>query len=231
MRSRNPKRNHPESNFSRRGRDESPNQWNAYSRTESEKGQRETYRTDQKKWTGSDYDRPEGSNGFRDDERPHQMNHYPHSYGENDSRLDMESRRFGAHEGNSYLSDRSHEDSEPRPERSHGSTPKSFSGRGPKGFKRSDERIKEEVCEMLTRDHFINAEDIEVEVTDGEVTLSGSVSERRMKHLAEDCVERALGVKDVINNIRVKRDSSDDSTSNDKKSTTDSGSSTGNPKH
>lgn len=81
----------------------------------------------------------------------------------------------------------------------------SFSGRGPKGFKRSDERIKEEVCEMLTRNHSIDADDIDVEVKDGEVTLTGSVSERRMKHLAEDLVEQCFGVKDVTNNIRVKK--------------------------
>lgn len=81
----------------------------------------------------------------------------------------------------------------------------SFSGRGPKGFKRSDERIKEEVCEMLTRHNSIDADDIEVEVKDGEVTLSGSVTERRMKHQAEDLVEQCFGVKDVVNNIRVKK--------------------------
>lgn len=81
----------------------------------------------------------------------------------------------------------------------------SFYGRGPRNFKRSDERIKEEVCEMLTRHSSIDAEDIDVEVRDGEVTLSGKVSERRMRHLAEDCAEQCFGVKDVVNNIRIKR--------------------------
>lgn len=82
-----------------------------------------------------------------------------------------------------------------------------FVGRGPKSFKRSDERIKEDVCEMLTLDANIDAESIEVEVKDGEVTLSGTVPERRMKHLAEDCIERIFGVKDISNNLRVSRDS------------------------
>ncbi|KYG63635.1 hypothetical protein AZI86_12450 [Bdellovibrio bacteriovorus] len=81
----------------------------------------------------------------------------------------------------------------------------SYYGRGPKNFKRSDERIREEVCEMLTRHSGIDADEIDVEVKDGEVTLTGSVSERRMKHLAEDCAEQCFGVKDVTNNIRVKR--------------------------
>jgi hypothetical protein len=128
----------------------------------------------------------------------------------------MENRRFGASEGDSYLNDRSHDRSYEsreryRPSFDDTSRTKSYSGRGPKGFKRSDERIREEVCELLTRDHSIDAEDIEVDVKEGEVTLSGSVPDRRMKHMAEDCVERALGVREVTNNIRIKRDMSSSS--------------------
>ncbi|MNT70434.1 BON domain protein [compost metagenome] len=97
---------------------------------------------------------------------------------------------------------------------------------------------------MLTRDRSIDADDIDIEVKDGEVTLMGSVPDRRMKHLAEDCVERALGVKDVINNIRVKRESSSttssdtnttsltgDRTTTGKKSASSSTSPTSNPNH
>ena len=262
MSSRNQRGNRQESNFSRREHNESPNQWNAYSRSDSERSDRGSYRADQSNWTNRDYDRSEGreartrdtgNRGFseysenqdrygstmRGDERQHEMNPYPHANGDYDSRRDMENRRFGAHEGNSYLNDRSHEDSGDRADLFYGSQ-NSFSGRGPKGFKRSDERIKEEVCEMLTRDHSIDAEDIDVEVKEGEVTLTGSVPDRRMKHLAEDCVERALGVKDVINNIRVKRDTASDTssssitgdrTSSGKKSAVGSTSTTGNPNH
>ena len=80
---------------------------------------------------------------------------------------------------------------------------KSFFGKGPKGFKRSDERIKEDVCEALYHDHSVDASEIEVSVKDCEVTLSGSVSERRMKRMAEDCAESVTGVRDVRNEIRV----------------------------
>ena len=80
---------------------------------------------------------------------------------------------------------------------------KSFFGKGPKGFKRSDERIKDDVCEALYHDHSVDASDIEVSVNDGEVILSGTVSERRMKRMAEDCVESVTGVSDVRNEIRV----------------------------
>jgi osmotically-inducible protein OsmY len=86
----------------------------------------------------------------------------------------------------------------------------SFEGRGPKSYTRSDDRIKEDICDMLTRHSEIDANDIEVEVKSGEVTLSGSVNERRMKHMAEDLVERVSAVKEVINNIRVQRESTHD---------------------
>ncbi|WP_413612249.1 BON domain-containing protein [Bdellovibrio sp. HCB-110] len=81
----------------------------------------------------------------------------------------------------------------------------SYAGRGPRNYKRSDERINEEINEMLTRHSSIDADDITVEVKEGEVTLSGTVPERRMKHLAEDVAEGCFGVRDVTNNIRVKK--------------------------
>jgi len=82
-----------------------------------------------------------------------------------------------------------------------------FSGRGPKGYKRSDDRIKEEISDILTRDAQIDASEIEIEVKDGEVTLTGTVTERKMKHHAEDLVEKCMGVKDVTNNLRVQKES------------------------
>lgn len=85
---------------------------------------------------------------------------------------------------------------------SHPST--SFAGKGPKGFQRSDERIRETVCERLESAHEVDASDIEVEVKDGEVTLKGTVGSRSMKRSAEDHVESLSGVKDVTNNLRVK---------------------------
>jgi osmotically-inducible protein OsmY len=78
-----------------------------------------------------------------------------------------------------------------------------YSGRGPKGYQRSDDRIKEEVCECLARDPNVDASDIEVDVIKGEVTLTGTVIERRQKRCAEDAIEHVSGVKDVHNRIRV----------------------------
>jgi osmotically-inducible protein OsmY len=75
-------------------------------------------------------------------------------------------------------------------------------GKGPKGYRRSDERVREVVCELMTEDEFLDASNIEVEVKDGEVTLNGTVPERRAKRYAEDLVEQCSGVTHVQNNLR-----------------------------
>ncbi|WP_116811886.1 BON domain-containing protein [Steroidobacter cummioxidans] len=78
-----------------------------------------------------------------------------------------------------------------------------FSGRGPRGYRRSDDRIREDVCQCLTDDDHIDASNIEVAVKDREVTLSGTVTSRMQKRHAEDLIEGLPGVHDVINSIRV----------------------------
>lgn len=77
--------------------------------------------------------------------------------------------------------------------------------RGPRGYHRSDDRIKDELCERLSSFPDFDASDIEVEVSNSVVTLSGSVPERRMKYIAEDIAESVFGVEDVQNEIKTKR--------------------------
>jgi hypothetical protein len=79
-------------------------------------------------------------------------------------------------------------------------------GRGPLGYQRSDERIREGVCESLTEDDEIDATQIEVSVRNGEVTLAGVVEDRRAKRNAEDCAYTVSGVRDVQNLLRVHDD-------------------------
>jgi osmotically-inducible protein OsmY len=79
----------------------------------------------------------------------------------------------------------------------------SMAGKGPKGYTRSDDRIREDVCDCLTDDPHLDASSIEVQVRNGEVTLSGTVSSRGAKRHAEDVAERASGVKNVQNSLRV----------------------------
>ena len=59
--------------------------------------------------------------------------------------------------------------------------------------------------EALTDHDHIDATHIEVTVSGGEVTLAGTVEDRAMKRLAEDCVEQIQGVQEVQNHIRIDR--------------------------
>ena len=81
-------------------------------------------------------------------------------------------------------------------------------GKGPTSYTRSDERIRELICEALTDDEHIDASHIEVAVKGGEVTLTGTVEDRRAKRLAEDIADRCSGVKDIQNQLRVHGDTS-----------------------
>jgi hypothetical protein len=79
----------------------------------------------------------------------------------------------------------------------------SYAGRGPQGYQRSDERIREDVCDCLMADPDVDASSMSVAVKDGEVTLEGTVEDRRTKRAAEDVVEDVPGVKQVHNRLRV----------------------------
>lgn len=81
----------------------------------------------------------------------------------------------------------------------------SYSGRGPKDYQRSDERIREDANDALTRDPEVDASDIQVSVSNGEITLKGEVEDRRAKRRAEECVERLAGVRDVHNELHARR--------------------------
>lgn len=78
-----------------------------------------------------------------------------------------------------------------------------FAGRGPKGYTRSDERIREDISDKFTEHPDLDASEIEVRVAKGEVTLNGSVDSRWAKRLAEDIAESCTGVRDVMNHLRV----------------------------
>ncbi len=84
--------------------------------------------------------------------------------------------------------------------------------RGPRGYRRSDERILEDVSERMASDFQLDSSDIEVTAHDSEVTLSGTVVSRSAKRRAEDIADSVLGVRHVQNNLRV-RVSDDDSSS------------------
>ena len=84
-----------------------------------------------------------------------------------------------------------------------------YRGKGPKNYRRSDERIKEDVNDRLSEGYF-DASDIEVSVQNAEVTLTGTVNNRSDKRRAEDIAESVSGVTNVENRLRVKQSSSYD---------------------
>jgi osmotically-inducible protein OsmY len=85
-----------------------------------------------------------------------------------------------------------------------------YRGRGPRDYHRSDERIREDVCDRLSDDPFIDASDIEVKVEGTEVVLSGTVHNRDEKRRAEDMIESISGVTNVQNKLKVSHDRDSD---------------------
>ena len=80
----------------------------------------------------------------------------------------------------------------------------SYRGKGPKGYARSDERIREDVSDRMWLNSWLDASDVEVSVSNGEVTLAGTVPSREEKRRAEDIAESVPGVTHVQNNLRVR---------------------------
>jgi hypothetical protein len=78
-------------------------------------------------------------------------------------------------------------------------------GKGPMGYQRSDDRVREMVNDTLEDEDHVDASNIEVKVEQGEVTLTGTVTDRQQKRRAEECVEHLRGVRDVHNQLRVQQ--------------------------
>lgn len=84
-----------------------------------------------------------------------------------------------------------------------------FAGRGPRNYQRSDDRIHEDINDRLTSHPGLDASDVQVMVSKGEVTLSGSVDSRWAKREAEDIADSTLGVTDVHNQLTTNRQRSE----------------------
>lgn len=78
-----------------------------------------------------------------------------------------------------------------------------YRGKGPKGYSRSVERIREDVCERLSDDDKLDASNIAVRMEGTEVVLEGTVETKRDKRRAEDLIESIPGVSNVQNHLVV----------------------------
>jgi hypothetical protein len=91
-----------------------------------------------------------------------------------------------------------------REESEHRSVPAGVThrGKGPKNYQRSDERIREDIEDILMEDPYVDASDIEVEVKAGEVILKGVVENKLAKRRVENLVDSVAGVKQTENRLR-----------------------------
>ena len=69
-----------------------------------------------------------------------------------------------------------------------------FAGRGPKGYTRSDERIREDVSDKLMEHPDLDASEIEVQIQNREVTLTGTVRSEAERTRAVQLASARSGV-------------------------------------
>lgn len=83
--------------------------------------------------------------------------------------------------------------------------PGPYAGVGPSGYHPSDERIRENICEVFNHNRQIDSSGFSVQVENGVVTLAGQVRRRAEKYLAEDIAASTPGVQNVQNDLRVRK--------------------------
>jgi hypothetical protein len=147
---------------------------------------------------GYDYERGYGDAGRHDESRGDRFEDAGRSAGEFLHRAGEKVASWFNAGGEGRIYDRDYLDPTPRSWRG-------ARGLGPSGYKRSDERISDEAHEGLTDDTWLDASNIGVSVSGGEITLSGTVESREAKHRAERLVEDLSGVNHVQNNLRIDR--------------------------
>ena len=81
---------------------------------------------------------------------------------------------------------------------------KNFIGKGPRNYRRSSERIQDEIFKLFTLNRKLDAAFIDINVIGDEVHLEGYVSSRPMKWLAEDIATEVPGVNIIINQLKIR---------------------------
>jgi len=161
---------------------------------------------------GSNLGRDYGGNFGRDYNSNFGSNYGERNYGGSDWNRNLSQPRFGqsnwSHEGGYRGEQRDRDESWGQQLKDAGQqmvrkVKRAF--RGPKGYKRSDERIREDVNDRLAQQDQLDPSEIEVSVANAEVTLTGTVDSRHEKFIAEEIADDVSGVNEVHNQLRVRR--------------------------
>lgn len=154
-----------------------------------------------------------GATGESGRSRPDMRTHYTGMYGVMDYEGDPRDEMYGERSDDRAYEQFTGANERSRLNRGYGGAGGSAAARAqrvaPKGYQRSDERIREDLCERLTYSGRLDVHDVEVSVSNCVVTLSGTVPDRQQKYRIEDMAEDIFGVKDVQNQLRVQRESSE----------------------
>lgn len=77
-------------------------------------------------------------------------------------------------------------------------------GHGPRDWRKSDDRLREEVCEALAADATLDARDLNVGADDTDIVLSGVAPCVEARARAEEIAARVVGVRAVHNFVGIK---------------------------
>ncbi|MBD0287351.1 MAG: BON domain-containing protein [Flavisolibacter sp.] len=135
--------------------------------------------------------------------RPYNTGNYNEKDWRNDNRRRTGNRDWWERTSDEVASWFGDEDAERRRRMDKANSP--HRGKGPRGYKRSDERILEDINDRLSDDPYVDASEIDVKVTNGDVVLSGTIDSKEAKRRAEDIAEAVSGVNNVENHLRVSR--------------------------
>lgn len=77
------------------------------------------------------------------------------------------------------------------------------SQRDQQGYRRSDERIREIITDLIEAEKSIDGRDVDVRVHNGEVSVRGYVPDDDARRKIQTIIDRVPGIRDVSNSLRV----------------------------
>lgn len=82
---------------------------------------------------------------------------------------------------------------------------RNYYGYGPKGYRRSDQKLKDEARLLLNQDPILDSSNINIEVFNNVIFLRGFVDSRKDKKRAEFLIEDIFGIEDIQNQLKIMR--------------------------